>query len=607
MLAVPCRRLRANDEERPSNKEPKVSTTAADVMIDTLIEWGVTLVFGMPGDGINGIMEALRKRQDQISFIQTRHEESAAFMACGYAKWTGRLGVCIATSGPGGIHLLNGLYDAKLDGQPVLAITGLQFHDLLNTCGQQDVELDKLFMDACIYSTRIMGPAHVENVVELACRTALTQRGVSHVTIPVDIQSMPVEKALRSDRNIEGHVSNKMARGGQLPDEMQLRHAAAILNRGENICILAGQGALGARAELEEIAELLGAPIAKALLGKAAIPDDNPYTTGGVGLLGTRPSQQALERCDTLLIVGSTFPYIEYYPKPGKARAVQIDIDARRIGLRHPVEAGLIGDSAKVLQALLPHLKRNANREFLEQSQKEMSEWTDLMIERGSQRHLPMKPQVVAHELDKLIAEDAIVAADSGTITTWAARHITMRGERMFSCSGLLASMACALPYAIAAAVAYPGRQAVAVIGDGGLAMLMGELATLRKYQLNVKVVVFKNNTLGQIKWEQLVFLGNPEYGCELQPIDFAKIAEACGVRGVTISEPERCSEQLSDALATPGPCVIEAIVDPHEPPWPPKVDAKQALHLAQALAKGTPNRTKLALTLASDVVRELV
>jgi pyruvate dehydrogenase (quinone) len=301
MLAVPCRRLRANDEERPSNKEPKVSTTAADVMIDTLIEWGVTLVFGMPGDGINGIME-------------------------------------------------NGLYDAKLDGQPVLAITGLQFHDLLNTCGQQDVELDKLFMDACIYSTRIMGPAHVENVVELACRTALTQRGVSHVTIPVDIQSMPVEKALRSDRNIEGHVSNNMARGGQSPDEMQLLRAAAILNQGENICILAGQGALGARAELEEVAELLGAPVAKALLGKAAIPDDNPYTTGGVGLLGTRPSQQALERCDTLLIVGSTFPYIEYYPKPGKARAVQIDIDARRIGLRHPVGAGLIGDSAKVIQ-----------------------------------------------------------------------------------------------------------------------------------------------------------------------------------------------------------------------------------------------------------------
>jgi len=585
----------------------EMSTTAADLMVETLIDWGVKLVFGMPGDGINGIMEALRKRRDEIRFIQTRHEESAAFMACGYAKWTGRLGVCIATSGPGGIHLLNGLYDAKLDSQPVLAITGLQHHDLLNTCGQQDVELDKLFMDACVYSARVMGPAHVENVVELACRTALAYRGVAHVTMPVDMQSMPLKRGWRSERNIADHVSNTMARGGQLPDETQLRHAAEILNRGEKPFILAGQGALGARAELEQIADVLGAPVGKALLGKAAISDDSRYSTGGVGLLGTRPSQEALESCDTLLIVGSTFPYIEYYPEPGKARAVQIDIDPKRIGLRYPVEAGLVGDSAKVLRALLPHLKRKENRVFLEQAQQGMSEWTELMIQRGTRRDIPMKPQVVTHELDRLLADDAIVATDSGTITTWAARHITMRENRMFSCSGLLASMACAVPYAIAAALAYPGRQVVAVIGDGGLAMLMGELVTLRKYDLDVKIIVIKNNTLGQIKWEQLVFLGNPEYGCELEPIDFVKVAEACRLRGVAIYDPERCGEQLRDALATSGPCVIEAAVDPHEPPWPPKIDAKQALHLAEALAKGTPGRTKIALTLASDIVREIV
>jgi pyruvate dehydrogenase (quinone) len=584
-----------------------MTTTAADVLVDTLIDWNVELIFGMPGDGINGIMEALRKRQDAIRFIQTRHEESAAFMACGYAKWTGRLGVCIATSGPGGIHLLNGLYDAKLDSQPVLAITGLQYHDLLNTNGQQDVELDKLFMDACVYSARIMGPAHVENVVELACRTALAYRGVSHVTMPADMQSTPLKKGQRSERNVAEHVSNIMARGGQLPDEEQLHQAAEILNRGEKVCILAGQGALGARAELEEAAELLAAPVGKPLLGKAAIADDSPYSTGGVGLLGTRPSQEMLETCDTLLIVGSTFPYIEYYPEPGKARAVQIDIDPKRIGLRYPVEAGLIGDSARVLKALLPHLKRKENRAFLDQARQGMSEWNDLMLQRGTRRDMPMKPQVVTHELDKLLADDAIVATDSGTITTWAARHITMRGERMFSCSGLLASMGCALPYAIAAALAYPGRQVVAVVGDGGLAMLMGELVTLRKYTLGVKVVVMKNNTLGQIKWEQMVFLGDPEYGCELEPIDFAKVAEACGLRGVTIHDPERCAEQLTDALARPGPCVIEALIDPHEPPWPPKIDAKQALHLAESLAKGTPNSTKIALTLASDVVRELV
>jgi pyruvate dehydrogenase (quinone) len=583
-----------------------MATTAADVMVDTLLDWNVERIFGMPGDGINGIMEALRKRQDRIRFVQVRHEESAAFMACGYAKWTGRLGVCIATSGPGGIHLLNGLYDAKLDSQPVLAITGLQYHDLLNTHGQQDVELDKLFMDACVYSARVMAPAHVENVVELACRTALAYRGPAHISVPVDIQSMPLKQGQRSERNIADHVSNVMARGGQLPDEAQLRHAAEILNKGEKICILAGQGALGARAELEEIAERLGAPVGKPLLGKAAIPDDSPFSAGGVGLLGTRPSQEMLEACDTLLIVGSTFPYIEYYPEPGKARGVQIDIDPKRIGLRYPVDAGLIGDSAKVLRALLPHLKRKENRAFLEQVQKGMGEWKELLSSRGTQRDMPMKPQVVTHELDKLLAEDAIVATDSGTITTWAARYITMRGARMFSCSGLLASMACAVPYAIAGALAYPGRQVVAIVGDGGLAMLMGELATIRKYGLAIKVVVIKNNTLGQIKWEQMVFLGNPEYGCELEPIDFVKVAEACGIRGITIEEPADCAVQLKDALSTPGPCLIEAVVDPHEPPWPPKIDAKQALHLAESLAKGTPNRTKIALTLASAAIRQL-
>jgi pyruvate dehydrogenase (quinone)/pyruvate oxidase len=584
-----------------------MALTAADALVATLIDWGVEVVFGMPGDGINGIMEALRKRQDRIGFIQVRHEESAAFMACGYAKWTGRLGVCLATSGPGGIHLLNGLYDAKLDSQPVLAITGLQHHDLVNTYGQQDVELDKLFMDACVYSARVMAPAHVENVVELACRTALANRGVSHVTMPVDTQSMPLSEGHRSERNLADHVSNVMASGGQLPDASQLRLAAEILNQGEKVFILAGQGALGARAELEETAELLGAPIGKALLGKAAIPDDSAFSTGGVGLLGTRPSQEMLESCDTLLIVGSTFPYIEFYPSRGKARAVQVDIDAKRIGLRFPVEAGLVGDSSKVLRALLPHLKRNDNRAFLEQAQHAMLEWKDLMGQRGTRREKPMKPQVVTYHLDQLLAESAIVATDSGTVTTWAARYITMRGERMFSCSGMLASMACAVPYAIAAALAYPERQVVAIIGDGSLAMLMGELATLRKYNLGIKVVVIKNNTLGQIKWEQMVFLGNPEYGCELQPIDFVKVAEACGIRGIAIDDPERCGAQLKDALATPGPCLIEAVVDPHEPPWPPKVDAKQAVHLAESLAKGTANRSKIALTLASDVVRELV
>jgi pyruvate dehydrogenase (quinone)/pyruvate oxidase len=581
--------------------------TAGDVLVETLIDWGVETIFGIPGDGINGVIEALRTRQDKIRFIQVRHEEAAAFAACAYAKWTGRLGVCLATSGPGGIHLLNGLYDAKLDGQPVLAITGLQFHDLLHTFTQQDVELDKLFMDVAVYNVRVMGPNHVENAVELACRTALAYRGVAHVTIPVDMQSQPVEARLRSERNVPGHASDVMAPPAQLPGEAQLARAAAILNAGKKTAILAGRGAIGAGEALAAIAERLGAPVIKPLLGKGALPDDSPYSAGGIGLLGTLPAQEALEECDTLLIAGTSFPYIEYYPKPGQARAVQIDLDPQRIGLRYPVEAGLVGDTKAVLGALLPRLDHREDRSFLAQAQAGMVDWGKLMVERGTRPDKPMKPQVVAHELDKLLRHDAIVATDSGTITTWAARHLTIRDGMMFSCSGNLASMACGLPYAIAAAVAHPDRQVVCFIGDGGLAMLIGELATCVKYKLNIKIVVIKNNALGQIKWEQMVFLGNPEYACDLQPIDFAAVARGFGAGGWTVDDPAECGEVLRQAMATPGPALVEAVVDPHEPPMPAKATLRQAAHLARSLARGTPARRKIALTVASDTVRELI
>ena len=580
--------------------------TASDVLVETLMAWGVDTVFGIPGDGINGIIEAFRKKQDQIRFIQVRHEEAAAFAACSYAKFTGRLGVCVATSGPGGIHLLNGLYDAKLDGVPVLAITGLQFHDLLNTETQQDVELDKLYMDVCKYNNRIMGPAHTENVVELACRTALAYRGVAHVTMPVDMQEMPVD-TLRSKRNVPHHVSDIWAESAHIPTDAAIRKAAELLNQRKKPVIMAGRGAVGARKELEEIAEILGAPIVKPILGKACVPDDSPYTTGGVGLLGTRPSQEALEGCDTLLIVGSSFPYIEFYPKPGQARCVQIEIDPLRVGLRYPVDVGLVGDSLRVLRRLIPHLDRNPDRSWLEQAQQGKAEWQTLMEERGTRQDMPMKPQVVAHELGKRLKDNAIIATDSGTITTWAARHINIRGDQMFSLSGNLATMACGLPYAIGAQAAYPDRQVVAFVGDGGLTMLMGELATAVKYKLPIKVVVIKNNLLGQIKWEQMVFLGNPEYVCDLQPIDFAMVARACGATGLSVDRPQDCGRVIEEALATPGPVVVEATVDPHEPPMPPKVKAEQALHFAESLARGTPNRGKIALTVASDTVRELV
>jgi pyruvate dehydrogenase (quinone)/pyruvate oxidase len=581
--------------------------TAGDILVETLIKWNVDMVFGLPGDGINGVIEALRTRQDRIRFIQVRHEEAAAFNACGYAKWTGKLGVCLATSGPGGIHLLNGLYDAKLDGQPVLAITGLQFHDLVDTYTQQDVELDKLFMDACVYNARIMGPNHVENAVELACRMALAYHGVSHVTLPVDMQSQPVTAIRRSERNVPGHVSDLMAVSVQMPSSDQMARAVEVINAGSKPVILAGRGALGAGRELATLAERIGAPIAKPLLGKGAVPDNSPFSVGGVGLLGTKPAQEALESCDTLVIAGSSFPYIEFYPKPGKARAVQIDVDPKRIGLRYPVESGLVGDTAQVIRALLPQLDYHQDRSFLEIARAGMKDWNRLMDERGTRRDKPMKPQVVAHELNKLLADDAIVATDSGTITTWIARHLIMRGSMMFSCSGNLATMACGLPYAVAAALAYPGRQVIAFVGDGGLTMLIGELATCVKYQLDVKVIVIKNNSLAQIKWEQMVFLGNPEYGCDLQPVDFATVARGFGVSGFTVDDPADVEGILRQALTIRGPALVEAVVDPHEPPMPPKVTLRQAAHFAQSLARGTPERRKIALTVASDTVREII
>jgi pyruvate dehydrogenase (quinone) len=581
--------------------------TAGDVLVQTLIDWDVDTVFGIPGDGINGLIESLRRREDEIRFIQTRHEEAAAFMACAHAKWTGRLGVCIATSGPGGIHLLNGLYDAKLDGQPVLAVTGLQFHDLLHTHTQQDVELDKLFMDVCVYNSRVMGAAHTENVTELAIRTALAQRGVAHVTIPVDVQDEPVKKDMRSKRNIPHHVSMVRARPRFAPPEADLSKAAEILNKAKKPMILAGRGALGCSQALAAVADRLGAPVAKPLLGKGALPDDHPHCTGGVGLLGTKPSQDALQGCDALLIVGSSFPYIEFYPKPEDVPAIQIDISGERIGLRYPVEVGLVGDCHSTLEALLPKLTHHEDRGFLEKAQAGVKKWNELLEQRGTHPDKLMKPQVVAHELNKLLKDDAIVATDSGTITTWIARHMTIREGQMFSCSGNLATMACGLPYAVAAALAYPERQVMAFVGDGGLTMLIGELATCVKYGLNVKVVVIKNNVLGQIKWEQMVFLGHPEYVCELQPIDFAAVARGFGAAGYTIEDPGECGATLRQALETPGPAVIQAVVDPNEPPLPPHIEFEQAKHFMEALAKGTPNRGEIIKTVMGDQIRELI
>jgi pyruvate dehydrogenase (quinone) len=582
-----------------------MARTTADVLADRLIDWGVSVVFGIPGDGINGIIEALRTRQDRIAFIQVRHEESAAFMACAYAKYSGRLGVCLATSGPGAIHLLNGLYDAKMDGAPVLALTGQTYHDLIGTRYQQEVDLLSLFKDVSVYNQQILGAGHTRALVDAGCRAALSLKGVAHISCPVDIQVQPLGDDHPSDKKVEGHTSGAWQPPIVVPCEDAVRAAADVLNAGTKTVILAGQGALGARAELEQLADLLAAPIVKPLLGKGTVPDDSPFTTGGIGLLGTEPSVDAMEQADTLLMAGTSFPYMEFYPKHDRCRGVQIDRDPSRIGLRFPVEVGLCGDTKATLQVLITQILRREDRSFLEQAQAGMVKWRELLHTRSHRDDVPLKPQLVADTLSGLLKDDAIISTDSGTITAWAARYIQIRRDQQFSCSGNLASMANGLPYAIAAAIAHPGRQSVAFVGDGGFTMLMGEFATAVKYRLPIKIVVIKNNVLGMIKWEQMVFLGNPEYGVSLEPIDFVKFAEACGGSGFRCEKPDQVGGALEAMMRCDGPALCEAVVDPFEPPMPPRVSAKQALHMAEALARGEPNGGRIALTLFRDKISD--
>jgi pyruvate dehydrogenase (quinone) len=517
------------------------------------------------------------------------------------------LGVCIATSGPGGIHLLNGLYDAKCDGQPVLAITGHTFHDLIGTSFQQDVDLDKLYMDVAAYNQRIMGPAHVHNVVDEAIRSALAHHTVSHVTIPKDIQEWKSSDDQRSNMNVKQHSKNIYVASHPHPPQQLLERAAEIINKSSKPAILVGRGALGCRQEITELADVIGAPVIKALLGKAVIPDDSPFTTGGIGLLGTAPSQDAMEECDTLIIVGSSFPYLDFYPKPNKAKCVQIDLDSTRIGLRYPADVGLVGESKAVLTALVPLLQRKQNRSFLETAQKRMEKWRQMMNEHGTRTDLPMKPQVVTYQLNRLLDNNAIISTDSGTIATWAARYIDIRGDMQFSLSGTLATMANGLPYSIGAAVAFPGRQIVCIVGDGGFTMLMGEMATLVKYKLPVKVIIIKNNSLGQIKWEQMVLDANPEFGVDLQPIDFAMFAQAVGAAGFSIHDPKDAESTLRRALEHDGPVVVEAVVDKNEPPLPGHIKLNQAVHFAEALLKGEKYAKEIVKTIAEDKVREII
>lgn len=582
-----------------------MAKTVADCLVDRLLEWGVEVLFGYPGDGINGIFEALRTRQDKLRFIQVRHEEAAALAACGYAKYTGRLGVCLATSGPGGIHLLNGLYDAKCDSQPVLAITGHTFHDLIGTQYQQDIDLQKVFLDVAEFNEMVTSGTHLVNVLDQAIRVALHRRGVAHLTIPKDVQSQSLAAQTRSPPNIPRHSAVGDHVFSSSPSLAEIDAAASVLNRGERVAILVGSGCYEARRDLVAAAERLNAPIVKALLGKAVVPDDHPLTTGGLGLLGTSASYDVMKGCDTLLIAGSRFPYLEFYPEPGQARCVQIDLDGSSIGLRCPVEVALVGRCRDVLPELLTRLEPRTDRSFLDRAQASMRRWREILDERASRTETPLRPQFVTRRINDFLLDDAIVTTDCGTVTSWAARYIDIREGMRFSSSGLLATMGNALPYSVAAAIAFPGRQVVALSGDGGFSMLMAELATIVRYRLPVKMIVYRNDSLGMIKWEQMAMEGNPEFGCDLEPIDFVGVAQAHGALGFRVKQPDELMPALEEAFRSPGPALIEAHVDPNEPALPGYVTTDQAWNFAKAILRGEKDGWKILKNVVSNQVRE--
>ncbi len=582
---------------------------ASEAIVERLADWGVDTVFGIPGDGINGIMEGLRRHQDRVRFVLVHHEEAAAFMATGYAKATGKIGVCLATSGPGGIHLLNGLYDAKLDHQPVLAITGMQETSVLGTGYQQEVNLDKLFSDVAEYDQMVYNPAQLPTVVDNAIRTAYARRGVAHITVPNDIQVADADAdpwahvaPARSP-----HTAPVMLAAPGRPEEHDLQAVARLLEDGSKIAILVGAGALHARDEVLELAEILAAPVVKTLSGKAVIPDDSPYTTGGIGLLGTRPTEELMEDIDTLLMIGTNFPYTKHLPAPGKAKVAQIEADPVRAGARVATDVPVVGDAKLALQGLLPMLKRRTDTSFLDKYTKAMHKWRDQMHAQHDAARDPIAPQFVVGVLDQLAADDAIMTCDSGTIATWAARHWTIRGDRQFYLSGNLASMAPGLPYALGIQHAFPGRQVIAYVGDGGFAMLMAEFLTAIQHKLPVKVVINNNNSLGQILWEQMV-LGYPEHGVRYPspPTNFAAFARANGGLGIKVEHPADVQGAISQALAHDGPALVDVNVNPDEPPLPGKVEYKQAVKFAEAFLRGQPRKATIATTLFKDKIEQL-
>jgi pyruvate dehydrogenase (quinone) len=586
-----------------------VKEIVGETLAKRLVDWGVDTVFGLPGDGINGLMEGFRRQQEKIRWILVQHEEAAAFMATGYAKATGRLGVCAATSGPGAIHLLNGLYDAKLDHVPVLALTGMQETSVLGTRYQQEVHTDRLYADVAGYNLMVTNPQQVPGVVDLAVRNALAKGTVSHLSFPNDLQVAPAADDPYEHVGPGGppHTSATLSLPAQQPDQADLARAADVLNAGGKVAMLVGVGARHARDEVLAVAEALGAPIVKSLSGKMVVPDDHPLTTGGLGLLGTKPSEELMEECDTLLMVGTSFPYSQHLPEPGKVRVVQIDADPTLVGLRLPTEAPVTADAALALRALLPMLTRHEDRSFLDKHQDGMRKWREDMATLEDASREPVAPQYLMGVVDDLAADDAILTCDSGTIATWAARHWTIRGGREFYLSGNLATMAPGLPYAIGIQHAYPGRQVIAFVGDGGFAMLMADFLTAVRYGLPVKVIIDNNNAYGQILWEQIV-LGFPEYAVrhEAPEADFSAWARSCGAYGVKVTKPGDVESAVREALAHPGPALVDCDVNPNEPPMPGKVEYEQAKSFTEAFLRGEPHKIATLATVARDKINQM-
>jgi pyruvate dehydrogenase (quinone) len=576
--------------------------TASDQLLQRLQAWGVRRVFGYPGDGINGVMGALNRLGGAIEFHEAPHEELVAFLACGHARFTGELGVCIATSGPGAIHLLNGLYDARADHQPVLAIVGQQARAVLGTDYQQEVDLVSLFKDvAHEYVQVAMVPEQIPHLVDRAARIALDQRTVTCLILPHDLQDLPAA-AVPDDEHAQVLTGRGRTSRALVPPHDALQAAADVLNAGQRVAMLVGAGALEATDEIIEVAERLGAGVAKALLGKAAVPDDLPFVTGTIGMLGTQPSWELMNGCDTLLMVGSSFPYSEFLPKAGQARGVQVDIDGRRLGLRYPFEVNLLGDSRETLRALLPLLQRKADRAWQEQVSQQVARWWSVLEARAREDAEPVNPQRVFHELCPRLPDDCLIACDTGTATEWFAAYVRLRRGMRVAISGGLSTMGPAVAYAMAGKHAMPDRPVLALAGDGAMQMLgINALVTLarcwkRWSDPRFVVLVLNNGELNLVSWEMRVTLGDPKYKAsqDLPPFPHAEYARMLGLEGIRVDAPGQIVPALDRAFAADRPVVIEVVTDPNVPPLPPHVQPEQARHFLRAMLRRDPDSVQM-------------